>query len=140
MEFPRCARATTGALYLAIRLYDKRQSDKFRHLNLSRFPHATSSLSNAAKINIVTSRYVHFCRAITVQSDFCWQLARVMFDFMRCGYRMPKLWAKLQLHCLRRRHAPWSCFWWELLRRIRGDYCHMLYVGSAQLPLPPPPR
>ena len=74
-----------------------------------------------------------------MQSDFCWQLARVMFDFMRRGYCTPKLWAKLQ-HCLRRHHAPWSCPCWELLRRIRADYCDMLYVGSAQPPPPQPPR
>ena len=54
LEFLPSATAT-GALKLDIRRYDKRQSDKFRHLNISRFPHATSSLSNA-KINIVTSR------------------------------------------------------------------------------------
>jgi hypothetical protein len=87
--------ASEGTLSLAIQLYDKRQSDTFNHLNISRFPHATSNLSTAAKVNIVTSRYVHFCRVITVQSDFCWQLARVMFDFARRGYRMPQLWAKL---------------------------------------------
>lgn len=130
---------STGALKLNIRLYDKRQSDKFRHLNISRFPHATSSLSTAAKVNIVTSRYVHFCRVITVREDFCWQLARVMFDFAGRGYKMPKLWAKLQ-HCLRRRHAPWRCPWWALLQHIRADYAYMLHVGSAQPPPPPPPR
>jgi hypothetical protein len=42
LEFLPSVRPVTGALHLAIRLYDKRQSDKFRHLNLSRFPHATS--------------------------------------------------------------------------------------------------
>jgi hypothetical protein len=136
---------STAALKLDIRLYDKRQSNKFRHLNISRFSHATSSLSTAAKVNIVTSRYVHFCRVITVRDAIQTQASagswpgscstsraadtRCPSSGQSCstvsGAGMPLGAARGGRCC--NTSAPTSY-----------DY-KLLHVGSAQTPPPPPP-
>jgi hypothetical protein len=81
----------SGAIRLNVKLYVKlykRLEDKFVRMMLQRYPHATSALSSMCKLNIIVSRYTHMRRVITVKEDFCWHLARMMFDFYRRGYRM----------------------------------------------------
>jgi hypothetical protein len=115
-----------------IRLYDKRLDDKFRHLCIARFPHATSAISTGCKINIITSRFVHLSRVISVVDNFQQEMARVMFDFARRGYSMQPLWNKLR-HLLRKRLVYRPMFWHVHYRAIMGFY------HQAMAPPPPPP-
>ena len=57
-------------------------------------------------------------RVLTVKEDFCWHLARMMFDFHRRGYSMRPMWKRLE-RCLRWRPAFKPTPWFALYRRIR---------------------
>ncbi len=109
------SRQASGAIRLHVKLYGERLEDKFVRMMLQRYPHATSALSSMCKLNIIVSRYTHMRRVITVKEDFCWHLARMMFDFYRRDYRMRPMWKRLE-RCLRWQPAFKSTQWYTLYR------------------------
>jgi hypothetical protein len=56
---------------------------------------------------------LYMYRVITIQEYLCWQLARMMFDFYRRGYRMLPLWKRLE-RCLRWQPAFKPTQWFKL--------------------------
>ena len=70
------------------------------------------------KLNIIVSRYTHMRRVITIPEDFCWHLARMMFDFYRRGYRMRPMWKRLE-RCLRWQRAFKPTPWCRLYKRTQ---------------------
>jgi hypothetical protein len=92
--------------------------EKFLRMMLQRYPHATSSLSSLCELNIIVSRYTHMRRVITSKEDFCWHLARMMFDFYRRGYNMRPMWKRLE-RCLRWQPAFKPTPWYTLYRCMR---------------------
>ncbi len=102
-------------------------------LAIARFPHATSAISTGCKLNIITSRYVHLSRVITVVANFQQEMARVMYDFSRRGYNMVHLWRKLR-HVLRCRPVYHPTPWYVHHRAIWA-----FYEQAAMPPHPPPP-
>jgi hypothetical protein len=64
---------STGALRLYIRLYDKRQSDKFKHLNVAPTPSHALHYGEGQHCHLSLRSLLQGHHAVT--SDFCWQLA-----------------------------------------------------------------
>jgi hypothetical protein len=77
-------------------LYDKRQMIEFRELHdrspLARFPHITSNLAALCKYNILKAQFIRFIRIITERAAFASELASVIVELARRGYRFSWLW------------------------------------------------
>jgi hypothetical protein len=89
-------------------------------------------ISTGCKLNIISSRYLHLSRVITVVDNFQQEMARVLFDFARRGYNMAPLWRKMR-HCLRKRLVYRPTHWAGHYRAIQ------YYYWQALAPPPPPP-
>ena len=115
------SRRADGTIFLDICLYDKRREPNFAKLGIVRFPHATSALSTACKLNIITSRYHFFRTVLTRRDNFCAEVATVILDFHKRQYNLARLWHKLA-HLLRRYPAFPPSNWRSLFDSIRSSY------------------
>ena len=75
-----------------IRSYDKRLDDKFTGIQVIRYPHIESFLSNSAKYGIVTSQMHRFARRCSLRSDFVYNVSLVIHRMTLKGYLIRMIW------------------------------------------------
>ncbi len=74
-------------------IYDKRLDDKFTGIQVIRYPHIESFLSNTAKYGIVTSQMHRFARRCSLRSDFVYNVSLVIHRMILKGYLIHVLWS-----------------------------------------------
>lgn len=65
---------------LTTMLYDKREHPPLSALFIIKFPHISSSISDTAKYNIITSQFHRYRRIILWRKDFVYRLAALLRD------------------------------------------------------------
>jgi hypothetical protein len=70
---------------------------------LARYPHITSNLAALCKYNILKAQFIRFTRIITERAVFATELAHVIVELARRGYRFSWLWKDVDT--LLSRHA-----------------------------------
>ena len=83
-------------------LYDKRDHPQLSALFIIKFPHISSSISNIAKYNIITSQFHRYRCIILWRKDFTYRLAKLMADLAGKQYKMDRM--KQQIQCLGHEH------------------------------------
>ena len=76
---------------LVTRLYDKRRSASFAGINIRRFPHIQSLLSDRCKYGVLGGRLIHMSRVVTDPVNFIEEAGRLMADMVYDGYGERKL-------------------------------------------------
>jgi hypothetical protein len=77
-------------------LYDKRNEPGFRRIQMIRFPHVTSFISDSAKYNIVTSQFIRFSRLCSTKDSFIHRLSDLLAALLLKNYRRARLFAKVR--------------------------------------------
>ena len=72
-------------------LYNKLREQKFAHIRICRFPHISSNLSRRCKYNCLVGEFHRLRRIILDQDNFCFEVARVMYELTLRGYSISKL-------------------------------------------------
>jgi hypothetical protein len=83
-------------LGLIIDIYDKRSEPGFRRINVIRFPHISSYISDSAKFNIITSQFVRFARLCTTRSAFILRITNLLAALFIKGYPQQVLLSKVR--------------------------------------------
>lgn len=91
---------------LTTTLYDKREHPPLSALFIIKFPHISSSISDTAKYNIITSQFHRYRRIILWRKDFIYRLAKLMADLAGKGYNMDRM--KQQIQRLGHKHPGLS--------------------------------
>lgn len=73
-------------------IYDKRLDDKFTGIQVIRYPHIESFLSNTAKYGIVTSQMHRFARRCSLRSDYVYNASLVIHRMILKGYLIRMIW------------------------------------------------
>jgi hypothetical protein len=73
-------------------IYDKRLDDKFKDVQVIRYPHIDSCLASMAKYGIVTSQMHRFARRCSLRSDFVYNSSLVIHRMIQKGYRVSLIW------------------------------------------------
>ena len=74
-------------------IYDKRLDDKFKNIEVIRYPAIDSHLSNKAKYGIVDSQMVRFSRRCSKRRDFVYNTSLVLYRLQLKTYCMHTVWA-----------------------------------------------
>ena len=82
-------------------LYDKRRSEAFAMVPISRFPHFQSLLSARCKYGVLGSRLIHMSRIISDPDNFEVEAARLICDMVLSGYSLSRLLAQCGILMLR---------------------------------------
>jgi hypothetical protein len=93
LDLSICQNARAG-LYTTI--YDKRLDDKYRGINVIRYPHVDTVLASKCLSSILTSQLHRFARLCTRKTDFAYQTALVIHRMLQKGYPHLWIWPKLK--------------------------------------------
>ena len=85
---------------LLIKLFDKRRGVAYSNMNIIRFPHYTSALTRVSKLDIVTSEMHRFRLICSRYTDFCGEMASLLYAMKLRGYPVRLL--KKKLRCMLR--------------------------------------
>ena len=78
---------------LITNIYDKRLDNKFKDVQVIRYPHIDSCLASMAKYGIVTSQMHRFARRCSLRSDFVYNNSLVIHRMIQKGYRVSLIWS-----------------------------------------------
>ena len=73
-------------------IYDKRLDDKFKNINVIRYPAIDSYLSSKAKYGIMDSQMIRLSRRCSKRRDFIYNTSLVIYRLQLKDYRMHTVW------------------------------------------------
>jgi hypothetical protein len=122
--------ACQSGMGLTTDIYDKRFAPEFGSINLIRFPHVHSSISDTAKYGIITSQFIRFHRLCSLQSGFIAQISNLIAVFAAKGYVLRRLLSRLRLMLFKHpdMYAVPNPDWF--FRTIRGRVAHLLATSK----------
>lgn len=85
-------------------IYDKREEAKFAKLNLIRYPHAKSMISDNAKLGVITSQIHRFSRICRKYMHFILNIEKVVCRLWEKGYSYNSMKYRLKAFILKRPH------------------------------------
>lgn len=122
---------------LTTELYDKRREQRFANIQLVRFPHVSSNLSDRCKYNCISGEFHRLRRIVLQQDNFCRELARVQVQLESRGYSSRRLLRRLHKHCHAYPHL-YNCTPRVLLQQIQIYYAIHKHQGLHPYPAPLP--